>query len=72
MTERLLFIVTVQVPDPWQAPDQPIKFCPTSTEALKLTGVPWVKEAVQAEPQLMPEGLLVTTPLPERVTVRVY
>ncbi|TSA01197.1 MAG: hypothetical protein D4R76_10050 [Methylococcus sp.] len=72
MTERLLFIVTEQVPAPWQAPDQPIKFCPASTEALKLTGVPWVKLNVQTEPQLIPEGLLVTRPLPERLTVRVY
>ena len=42
---------------------------PEAGAAINVTCVPLVKEYEQVEPQLMPEGLLVTFPLPALVTV---
>ena len=39
---------------------------------MTVTGVPEVYEAEQVEPQSMPEGELVTVPVPVLETVRVY
>ncbi len=75
-TVRACVIDTVQVPVPEQAPDQPAKVLPVAGVAVSVTLVPCVKSAVSEPhvlPQLMPDGLLVTEPLPVPllVTVRV-
>ena len=57
-------IVTVQLPVPEQEPLQPPKVEPEAADAVNLTLVPELKLLVQVEPQLMPEGLEVTVPLP--------
>ena len=68
------FMVTVQVPVPEQPPpDQPVKVEPELAVAVSVTDVPLEKEALQVEPQLMPEGVLVTTvpvPVPDLLTVK--
>jgi hypothetical protein len=66
--------VTVQlaaVPE-HSPPVQPAKTEPGFAVAERLTAVPSAKLAVQAAPQLIPAGVLVTTPLPgpARVTAR--
>ena len=48
-----------------QAPPQPVKVEPLVAMAVRLTMVPAAKLALQVLPQLIPEGLLVTVPLPE-------
>lgn len=62
-------MLTTQLPVPEQAPPQPVKVEPEAGVAVRVTEVPLVKEALQAEPQLMPEGLLVMVPEPVVVTV---
>jgi hypothetical protein len=57
-------MVTVQGPAPLQAPLQPAKVEPAAGEGVSVTGVPAAKSAVQAAPQSIPGGLLVTVPLP--------
>ena len=64
VTEALLVKVNVQGPVPVQAPDHPEKVDPAFGVAVRVTEVPLVNNALHTEPQLMPEGLLVTTPLP--------
>ena len=66
-------MITVQLPVPEQAPDQPVKLEPASAEAVSVTEVLMGKAAVQVAPQLMPLGELVTVPEPEpfRLTLRV-
>lgn len=56
--------VTWQVPVPLQAPLQPanVEFVPGV--AVSVTLVPEAKFALQTVPQLIPEGLLVTVPVP--------
>ncbi len=61
VTAWLEFIVTAQLPDPVQAPLQPPKFQPLGV-AVSVTGVPIAKLALQVEPQLIPDGELVTRP----------
>jgi hypothetical protein len=56
--------VTLQLPVPLQAPLQPVKVEPLAGLALSATAVPAAKLALQADPQLIPLGLLVTVPLP--------
>ena len=51
-------------PVPEQAPDQPAKSELASGFAVSVTDVPLANFALQAEPQLIPEGLLVTVPPP--------
>ena len=60
-------IVTWQVADvPEQTPpDQPVKTAPLSAVAVKVTFVPVVKAALHVVPQVMPVGVLVTTPEPD-------
>src|ERR1017187_579072 len=66
-----LFIVTVQAPVPEQAPDQPVNLYPRAAAGVSVTLVPEVNAAEQVPGQEMPEGELVTVPLPLTVTVRV-
>jgi hypothetical protein len=62
------FIVTEQPPLPLQAPPQPLKVAPPAGVAVSVTGVPLLKLALHVDGQLMPEGLLVTDPLPVTLT----
>jgi hypothetical protein len=58
-------ILTVQVlAVPVQAPDQPLKVDPVVVAAVKVTLLFLLKLAAQVLPQLIPEGELVTVPLP--------
>ena len=57
-------IDTVHAPVPEQAPLQPAKVDPEAGVAVNVTDKVELKAAVQAEPQLIPAGLLVTVPLP--------
>jgi hypothetical protein len=64
----------VQLPVPEQPPPiQPAKVEPTAGTAVRSTGMVESKAATQVVPQLIPEGVLVTVPLPvpARVTVSV-
>ena len=54
----------MQVPVPVQAPDQPVKSELSSGFAFSVTDVPLANLALHTEPQLIPDGLLVTTPPP--------
>ena len=74
MTLFAAVMETIQVPVPVQAPDQPEKVDPADGEAVSVTEVPELYEAVQVAPQEMPAGLEVTVPLPvpALVTVMVY
>ena len=70
---KLLFMVTVHVPMPVQAPLHPAKKAPVLALAVSLTTVPEAKEALQVLGQAIPAGLLVTVPVlvPARLTVSV-
>lgn len=64
-TLRAADIDTKHVPDvPLHAPLQPEKVEPAEAMADRVTVVPDAKEALQVLPQLMPDGLDVTVPLP--------
>jgi hypothetical protein len=66
------FIVRVQVPVPLHAPPQPVKVQSFAGVAVRVTCVPEAKFALQVVGQLMPEGELVTVPLPLSPTVSAY
>jgi len=73
VTEVAALTVTVQVAVPEQPPPlQPVKVEPAAGAAVKVTAVPVVKEVEHVAPQEIPEGALVTVPvpLPALVTVR--
>ena len=72
-TEALLFKVTMQAPVPLHAPPHPAKLEPEPGVGVNVTWVPTGKFAPQVLPQLIPAGVLVTTPVPvpESVTVSV-
>jgi hypothetical protein len=70
VTARAVLIVTVQPPVPLQAPLQPLKTQPLVAVAVKVTFVPLENPALHVDGQLMPAGLLVTVPLPVKLTVR--
>lgn len=55
----------MQVSVPEQAPDQPLKVELAFGFAVSVTEVPLANCALQAEPQLIPAGLLVTVPPPD-------
>ncbi|HSR11430.1 MAG TPA: hypothetical protein VLS90_08270 [Thermodesulfobacteriota bacterium] len=57
-------IFTVQVPVPVQGPDHPENVDPGDADAVSVTEVPGANAAEQAYPQLIPEGLDTTVPLP--------
>ena len=68
--------VTLQVPLPEHPPPlQPAKREPAEAEAVNpttvFTSVLLMKAAEHAEPQVMPDGLLVTRPLPAPVLLTV-
>lgn len=73
LTDCAEFIVTLQAPVPLQAPPQPANVEPQSGAAAKLTTVPLAKLAEHVVPQEIPEGVLVTAPVPVPLldTVRV-
>jgi len=56
---------TVQPAVPLQAPPQPEKLDPDAGLAVRVIFVPELKFAVQVFPQLMPDGLLLTLPVPD-------
>jgi hypothetical protein len=59
------FIATTQVPvPPHPPPDQPPKVDMAFGAAVNVTCIPCSKLAEQAGPQLIPEGLLITVPVP--------
>ena len=62
-------MVTMQAPEPTQAPPQPLKVEPLAGAAVKVTAVPLARLAEQLDPQSMPPVLDVTVPLPDRVTL---
>jgi hypothetical protein len=65
VTLSAALIVTAHVPVPVQpAPLQPANVEPELAAALSVTVLPLLKFALQAVPQLMPPGTLVTVPVP--------
>src|SRR5579862_681600 len=64
------FIVTAQPPLPLQAPVQPLKVAPAAGVSSSVTCVPPEKFALHVDPQSMPDGELVTAPLPVTLTER--
>jgi hypothetical protein len=65
VTDCAPLIVTEHVPVPEQPPpDHPAKVDPAAGAAVNVTTVPSVKLAEHVDPQLIPEGLEVTVPLP--------
>ncbi|UWZ83054.1 hypothetical protein MOP44_21095 [Occallatibacter riparius] len=64
MTEAADSSATVHVSLPVQAPDHPAKVEPAAAVAVSVTDVPVGKLAEHVDPQLIPEGLLVTVPVP--------
>src|SRR5262245_32582430 len=74
VTERAAFMVTVQLPLPVQAPDQPAKRERVEAAAVRVTVAPSRKAWVQLLPQLIPAGLelIVPAPLPARVRLSVW
>jgi hypothetical protein len=58
--------VAWQVPVPLQPPpDHPVKWEPDAAAAVSVTCVPELKAFEQLPPQLIPDGELVTVPVPE-------
>ena len=55
-------IVRLQVPVPLHAPPQPWNIQPLAGVAVRVTGVPELKLALQVELQSIPTGELVTLP----------
>lgn len=58
-----VLMVTIHVPVPVQAPDQPEKVEPASAVAVRVTEAPLVNEAEQVAPQLIPARLDITVPV---------
>jgi len=69
VTALAAVMVTLQVPVPEQAPLQPANVDPADAVAVRVTGVPLVKLALQVLGQAMPLGLLLTEPDPVPVSV---
>lgn len=63
-TDMFCVTVTVQELLPLHAPVQPAKVEFWLGAAVRVTWVPLLKPALQVDPQLIPEGLLVIVPLP--------
>ena len=65
VTDCALVTSTVHVPVAGQPPpDHPVKVELASAAAVNITDVPELNEAVQIEPQLTPDGELLTLPVP--------
>jgi hypothetical protein len=73
LTDFAASMVTLHAPVPLQAPPQPANVEPESGVAAKFTTVPLAKLAEHVVPQEIPEGVLVTAPVPVPLldTVRV-
>jgi hypothetical protein len=73
LTDFAASMVTLHAPVPLQDPLQPANVEPESGAAVKFTTVPFAKLAEHVGPQEIPEGVLVTVPVPVPVlaTVRV-
>jgi hypothetical protein len=72
VTDSAASIVTEQLEIvPEHAPDQPLKVPPDAAVAESVTTVPGSNALVQVVPQEMPEGLDVTVPDPDSVTLNV-
>src|SRR5829696_1082974 len=74
VTSRTRSIATSHAPVPEQpSPSQPANVDPDAGVAVSVTSVPCGKPAEHSGPQLMPDGSLVTVPLPppDLTTVRV-
>src|ERR1043166_2290173 len=73
LTDFAASMVMLQAPVPLQAPPQPANVEPESGVTAKLTTVPLEKFAEHVVPQEIPEGVLVTVPVPVPLlaTVRV-
>jgi hypothetical protein len=69
VTVTLPVTVSTQVDVPLHPPDQPVNVDPEEGVAVNVTAVWSLKLAVQVDPQLIPEGLLLTAPEPTLVTV---
>lgn len=57
-------IETMHAPEPLHAPPHPAKLEPTAGAGVSVTLEPEVKLAVHVAPQLMPAGVLETSPVP--------
>jgi hypothetical protein len=64
-------MVTLQLPVPLHAPDQPVNIEPEAGVAVKVTLLLVVNWLMQVAPQLMPAGVLVIVPVPTFITVKV-
>ncbi len=67
VTARLPVIPTVHVLLSWETESQPLQLLTVESPsgvAVRVTCVSRTNDAEQTEPQLIPEGLLVTVPLP--------
>jgi hypothetical protein len=73
LTDFAASMVRLHAPVPLHAPLQPAKVEPESGVAAKLTTVPFAKLAEHVVPQEIPDGVLVTVPVPAPLlaTVRV-
>ena len=72
MTVVAALSVTVQVPVPEQPPPlQPVNVDPAAGVAVKVTAVPVANGAEHVAPHEIPEGLLVTVPIPGPVLLTV-
>lgn len=73
VTDFAASTVSVQVvPVPAQSPDHDANTHPEAGVAVSVTEVPSVNGPLQVDPQLMPEGVDRTVPVPVRPTVTVY
>jgi hypothetical protein len=64
VTEVFAVGVTLHVPVPVHAPDQPVKVEPVFGVAVSVMAVPLAKLAEHVVPQVMPAGELLTEPPP--------
>lgn len=64
VTVVVVFMLKTHALVPLQPPDHPAKVEPSAGLAVRVMLVPEEKVAVQVDPQLMPDGLLLTLPLP--------
>ena len=64
VTDVFAEIVTLHELVPEQAPPHPAKVEPLVAVGVNVTDVPSSKSALQADPQLMPLGVLLTVPVP--------